>query len=517
MKNSFFYIIGILSVVFFLILFSNFNSLNEKLPPNILLAISDDQSYPHAGVYGFTAVHTPGFDRIAQEGILFNNAFSSAPGCSPSRASLLTGKYVWELEDAGSHASKFPLKFITYPELLISAGYHVGYTGKGWGPGRWDLSGRTRNPAGEDYSAILSENVPEYINQVDYAANFEAFLKGRKKGQPFCFWYGATEPHRRYQTGIGRENGISLDEIIVPPFLPDAEGVRSDMADYLYEIEHFDRHLVRMIELLEKRGELDNTIIIVTSDNGMPFPRAKANLYEYGFHMPMAIRWGAGIKPGRIVDDLISLVDIAPTLLEITGIKHPALPGSGLTMSGKSFKNILISSESGLLEPDRNSIYSARERHSCSRWNNLSYPIRALRTHQFLYIKNFKPQRWPAGAPVRYDENNMLVAGFHDIDDFTEDYVYTFRKDSLVKIYFDLAVAKRPMEELYDIIEDAGCLNNLSDLPDYQEILMTMRNQLQKHLLETCDPRVLGYGDIWESYERYNVMRNFPAPDWKKF
>ena len=515
MKYIFYIAVGLICIIFSG-LSPNLRSPAENLPPNILLAISDDQSYPHAGAYGFTAVTTPGFDRIAREGILFNNAFSSAPGCSPSRASLLTGKYIWELEDAGSHASKFPSKFITYPELMASAGYHVGYTGKGWGPGRWDLSGRKMNPAGMNYSDIQLKNESQYINQTDYSANFEAFLRGRRKGQPFCFWYGASEPHRPYQTGSGVEKGITIEKINVPAFLPDVEAVRSDMADYLYEIQHFDQHLVRMIELLEQRGELENTIIIVTSDNGMPFARAKANLYEFGFHVPMAIRWGEMVKPGRIVDDLISFSDIAPTLLDITGIKHPAMNGSGLTISGKSFYNILLSSENGVLEPARKYIYGARERHSCSRWKNLSYPIRALRSRNFLYIKNFKPERWPAGAPVRYDENQNLVAGFHDIDDFNEDYLYTHRSDSLVKIYFDLAVARRPMEELFDILKDPGCLNNLSDLPDYQEILMSMREQLHTRLMETGDPRVLGFGDIWESYERYNVMRSFPEPDWKK-
>jgi N-sulfoglucosamine sulfohydrolase len=507
---------AIVSVIIFWIIISGFRPAGEKSPPNILLAISDDQSYPHAGAYGFRGINTPGFDRIAEEGILFHNAFSSAPGCSPSRASLLTGRYIWELEDAGSHASKFPVKFITYTDLLAGAGYHVGYTGKGWGPGNWNLSGRMQNPAGKNYSGIRDTTVPEHISEVDYAANFESFLKKRKRKQPFCFWYGATEPHRRYSKGIGKKEGIRSEDLTIPPFLPDDEEVREDMADYLYEIQHFDRHLVRMIETLERLGELDNTVIIVTSDNGMPFPRAKANLYEYGFHMPLAIRWGCRINPGRVVDDLVSFADVAPTLLEIAGIGHPAEPESGLTMSGKSFYKILLSSGSGLLEPDRKYIYAGRERHSCSRWNNLSYPIRALRSHDYLYIKNFKPERWPAGAPVRYDEKNNLVAGFHDIDDFTEDFVFVHRNDSLVKRYFDLAVSKRPLEEFFDIRNDPGCLNNLADLPEIQEILETMRNDLHNRLIETGDPRVHGYGDIWETYERYNVMRRFPEPDWIK-
>jgi len=483
-------------------------------PPNILLAISDDQSYPHAGIYGCNAVSTPGFDRIAKEGILFNNAFSAAPGCSPSRASLLTGKYIWELEDAGSHASYFPAKFTTYTEILDSVGYLVGYTGKGWGPGKWKESGRKMNPAGNAYNEINDPNVPQFIRQTDYYENFKQFLSERDDDQPFCFWYGGSEPHRRYKTGIGLINKLNIEQVNVPGFLPDVENVRSDILDYLYEIQHFDLHLKNMIELLEEMDQLDNTIIIVTSDNGMPFPRAKANLYEYGFHMPLAVRWGDKITKGRVVDDLISLTDIAPTIIDIVNEFEDVDIADVSSMSGLSFLNILYAGKIGLVEPERSAIYSGRERHSCSRWNNFSYPIRAMRTHEYLYIKNFKPGRWPAGAPVKFDNEDKIVPGFHDIDDFQESYIFENRSVDSIKYYFDLAVAKRPIEELYSIKNDPYCLNDLSSLPEYQEILMDLRKNLNTKLIESGDPRALGNGNIWETYKRFNVMRKFPQPDW---
>ena len=514
MKRTFALISCLTLSVLIIGLFFNFNYKRSDDIPNILLAISDDQSFPHAGIYGCNAVKTPAFDRIAKEGILFNNAFSAAPGCSPSRASLLTGKYVWELEDAGSHASYFPSRFLTYTGILEMNGYIVGYTGKGWGPGKWKEAGRKTNPAGQEFNKVTDPKVPEYIRQIDYAENFKEFLKTRKKNQPFCFWYGASEPHRRYKTGIGLENNMKIDEVVVPGFLPDVEIVRADILDYMYEIQHFDRHLNEMIKLLEEINELDNTIIIVTSDNGMPFPRAKANLYEYGFHMPLAIRWGERIKPGRIVDDLISLTDIAPTILEILEPTGQIKNITEMKMSGVSFANILFSHKDGLIEPERSAVYSARERHSCSRWNNLSYPIRALRTHDFLYIKNFKPERWPAGAPVKFNEQGQYTTGFHDIDDFQESYVFENRAEDSIKYYFDLAVAKRPMEELFNIKDDPYCLNDISTLPDYQEILTKLRNDLNEKMIETGDPRVSGKGDIWETYKRFNVMRSFPLPDW---
>jgi uncharacterized sulfatase len=480
---------------------------------NILFAISDDQSYPHAGAYGYKAALTPNFDRIANEGALFTNAFSAAPGCSPSRASILTGRHIWQIEEAGSHASGFPKQYVCFTDLLDSAGYHVGFTNKGWGPGNWKVSGRTRNPAGTEYSGIKDENAPEHINKTDYAANFEAFLKDRKAGQPFCFWYGASEPHRRYKKGIGEANGYDVKDIVVPSFLPDVDDVKSDMADYLYEIHHFDDHLGLMIKKLEEIGELDNTIIIVTSDNGMPFPRAKANLYEFGFHMPLAIRWGSQIKAGRIVDDLVSLTDLAPTFLELAGVEQPSAKSGKYPMTGKSIADLLMSNESGIVDPSREAVFAGRERHSSSRWNNLSYPQRAVRTHNYLYIKNFKPERWPAGAPQKYDDSGQLSPGFHDIDDFAESYIYLERENPEVVRYFDWAVAKRPQEELYDIENDPGCLRNLTPEDEFEDVLTDHRNLLQRRLEETKDPRVTGNGDVWESYIRYSPIRTFPEPE----
>lgn len=490
-----------------------FNCQNKELTrPNFLIAISDDQSYPHAGAYGYKAAITPGFDRIAKEGILFTNAFTAAPGCSPSRASLLTGRHIWQIEQAGTHASSFPIQYVCFSDLLDSAGYHVGFTAKGWGPGNFQASGRTRNPAGNAYSEIKDENVPDYIGKTDYAANFEAFLNDRTHGQPFYFWYGCTEPHRRYKTGIGVENGYDLQTIEVPSFLPDVPQVRSDMADYLYEIGHFDKHLARMIEKLEAIGELDNTVIIVTSDNGMPFARAKANVYEFGIHMPLAVRWGKISNPGRTVDDLVSLTDLAPTILELAGIEHPSVRNEAPPMSGVSISNILYSNNVGLVDLSRTAVYSGRERHSSSRWNNLTYPQRAIRTQEYLYIINFAPDRWPAGDPLRYDNEGNLVSGFHDIDDFTEDYIFLNRDHPDVKQYFDWAVAKRPAEELYAIKKDPGCLTNLADNPNFESIRQKHRIMLMERLEKTGDPRVTGQGDIWEEYIRYSPLRSFPEP-----
>jgi uncharacterized sulfatase len=169
----------------------------------------------------------------------------------------------------------------------------------------------------------------------------------------------------------------------VPSFLPDTDEVQSDLLDYALEIEWFDYHLGKMLDLLEEAGELDNTIIVVTSDNGMAFPRAKANLYEYGFHVPLAIRWGEKMKCNCIAEDVVSLIDLAPTYLEAANVKHPSETNGLYPIEGRSLMSILRSEKEGMVDDFRNAAYAARERHSSSRWNNLTYPQRSLRTSNF--------------------------------------------------------------------------------------------------------------------------------------
>ncbi len=493
-------------------------SVNENKRPNILFVISDDQSYPHASIYGESWVNTPTFDRIAREGVLFHNAFAASPGCSPSRAAILTGNYPWQLEDAGTHASEFPAHYTVYPDILEDMGYKVGYTQKGWGPGNWQVSGRERNPAGDAYQEHKLEPPTSGISNTDYAANFDQFLADRENGQPFSFWFGASEPHRVFEEGSGLDAGKDPSTVNVPAFLPDTPEIRSDLLDYALEIEWFDQQLGKMIGRLEEMGELDNTIIVVTSDNGMSFPRAKANLYEYGFHVPLAIRWADQVKGGRSIDDLISLTDLAPTFLE-------AASGGGFDklktdhpMEGKSLMNILLNDGSGRLDSERKGVFSARERHSSSRWNNLTYPQRAIRTERFLYTRNFKPERWPAGAPQKYEDDGNLGpmhGAYHDIDACpTLDFLIENRENPDIKPYFEMAVQKRPSEEFFDMEKDPYCLNNLAEDPDYQDELRIHRRLLGGYLMETGDPRVTGSGDIYETYVRYSPIRNFPEPDW---
>lgn len=482
--------------------------------PNILFVISDDQSYPHASAYGSEFIETPAFDRIADEGVLFTNAFAASPGCSPSRAAILTGRYPWQLEEAGTHASYFPQKFTVLPDLLEDAGYHVGYTGKGWGPGDWEASDRERNPAGPAFQNETVNPPYNWIRETDYAANFQTFLEQKTNDQQFFFWMGTSEPHRPFVKGIGISSSKKLEDVTVPKYLPDTPEVRSDFLDYAVEIEWFDEHLEESIALLEEIGELENTLIIVTSDNGMPFPRAKANLYEDGIHVPLAMRWGEQVPGGRVVSDLVSLIDVMPTILDAAKIDHPG----EYEMTGISLLETLRSEEEGILNASRDAVFAGRERHSSSRWNNLGYPQRAIRTHHYLYIRNFAPERWPAGSPRRIENGELtpMHSAYHDIDAAPTLDVMTHQADDpYFNRYLFLAVGKRPAEELYDIENDPGCIHNLALNPDYEETTTKLRNRLSEMLGETGDPLVTSNPDVWESYPRLRgPMREFPVPVW---
>lgn len=495
--------------------------------PNVLIAISDDQSWPHASAYGSKMVSTPHFDRVAREGVLFNNAFSPSPGCSPSRAAFLTGRHTWQIEHAGTHASYFHPKYETFTDRLGAAGYFVGYTGKGWGPGNHRKLGREENPAGPRFSAKGDATKSNYV------ASFEKFLAERPDDKPFCFWFGSSDPHRGFKKGAGLDKGKKLADAEVPTFLPDTPEVRSDLLDYTFEVERFDDDLGGILKLLEAAGELDNTLIIVTSDNGMAFPRAKANCFEYGVHMPLAIRFGKHIPTGRKVDDLIGFVDLTATIYDVTNVEPPG----EFPIVGKSIVNILKSEKSGVVDASREAVYSARERHSSSRYNTLGYPQRCIRTRQYLYIRNFTPHRWPAGPGQKYnkavyDDNGKLVdaelgpphGGYHDIDACpTLSFMIARRDDPKIGRFLELAVGKRPAEELYDITKDPGCLNNLAGKKDFADVRAKLSKRLMDELTRTGDPRVTGNGtggaaggDVWETYPRVSHLRWFPQPGWAK-
>ncbi len=478
--------------------------------PNILFAIADDQSFPYASAYGTKGVRTPAFDQVAQKGVLFTNAFVAAPQCSPSRAAILTGKNIWQLEEAGTHSSYFPKKLITFTDLLETAGYQIGFTGKPWGPGNWQDAGRTRNPVGLEYNTKRFNTVPASgINKTDYFENFKDFLSQKSSEKPFFFWYGGHEPHRDYEEGSGLKAGKSISSAKVPSFLPEVDLVRSDILDHYLEIEWFDSQLFKMLEYLRENGELENTIVIVTADNGMAFPSAKANLYEFGTHVPLAISWPNKMVKGKVTDQLVGLIDLAPTILDIVKIKDKP------EMTGKNISSILFQNQFKSVDSTSEYILTGRERHSHARPDNVGYPARAIRTREYLYIMNLKPDRWPAGDPVKAglkseNEEKSLWPGYHDIDNSPTKLIL-IEKSVQYPAQFRQGYEKRAAEELYNILKDPGCTQNLVADPAFQTVRDKMKQTLEKDLKAQGDPRMTGKGDVFDSYPRFGAMRDFPG------
>ena len=475
--------------------------MNSSRRPNILFCIADDAS--HFGAYGHDFVRTPHCDRVAAEGVRFTRMFTTNPKCAPSRASLLTGRHTWQLKEACTHWCVFPGadEFDVYPDLLAAAGYHVGHTGKGWAPGDFERRGRKHNPAGPGYHARkLAPPEGSRISACDYAGNFDDFLAARPTPEtPFCFWYGGHEPHRPYAPGEGTRHGKRLEDLDgVPPYWPDEEVVRRDVLDYAFEIEWFDRHVGLMLKQLDRIGELGNTLVIVTSDNGCPFPRVKGNMYDDDFRLPFAAMWPERVQGGRVVDDLCSFTDVAPTFLELAGATAPA------GLAGRSLTDVLFATGSGTVAANRTRAYMGRERHDVGREGDVGYPVRCVRTPDHLYVRNFKPGLWPAGNPE---------TGFTACDSSPTKARILALKDQGDRKFFDLCFGKRPLEELFDLRTDPHCLRNLADDPAHAALRDGLWAELRAVLAETGDPRIAGQGDVFDSYEYVGD----PPHSWKRY
>ena len=489
------------------------DSANEKRP-NILFCLADDVSFPYFGAYGTPWVRTPNCDAAARQGLLFNNAYTANAKSGPSRSMIITGRYSWQLDQACNHFAYFPEKYKTVVEELADNGYHVGSTGKGWAPGDPGMRGRQpRQLVGKPYNEIKRTPPTKEISDVDYAANFDQFLDRRTGDEPFFFWFGSLEPHRGYVYGTGASvGGYSPSEVDrIPLYWRDCDSTRHDMLDFALELEHFDSHVGMMIESLRRRGELENTIIIITADNGMPFPRIKGQAYHSSNHLPFIVMWGNKIaNPGSEVNEYISFVDLCPTFLELAEVTESEMqPRSGSSLVG------LIKGEQRKKDQTRTYAILGKERHDIGRPNDEGYPIRAIINDDFLYIHNFEPSRWPAGNPSTGYLNcdagaiKSLILAEHD----TQPY------------YWSLNFGKRPQEELYNMRTDRDCIHNLATNAAYADTMQHLKHQLFEQLRRDNDPRMFGKGEIFDHYQYsdskyrnyYNRLEQgeeIPTPSW---
>ena len=494
------------------------------MKPNIVFAFADDwgryaSAYrPFEGPESLNAlIETPNFDRVAREGVLFRNAFVPAPSCTPCRSSILAGRYFWQTGlGAILQGARWDDTIPTYPLTLERAGYHIGYSYKVWSPGRAVNAPygaeRTRfEPAGSDFgrfSHYVSEHAPDLgVESAKQAlldetrANFDAFLEARGDGQPFCYWWGPTNTHRTWERGSGKALwGLEPDDLEgrLPAFLPDVHDVREDVCDYLGECLAVDAGLGVLLERLDAVGELDDTLIVVSGDHGIPgFPRAKCNLYDLGCEVALAARWPGRIPAGRAVEDFVNLMDLGPTFLDAAGVPRPE------TMTARSLLPLLESAAEGQVEADRDFVVTGRERHvAAARGGNLPYPQRSIRVRDYLYIHNFAPERWPMGDPGGLDDpqaeapsfdtlNRDTFVAYPDLDAGpTKAWMIHHRAEPEVRQLFELGFGKRPREELFDLRVDPHYLNNVADDPGYQGVRRELSERLMGVLRAQDDPRV---------------------------
>ncbi|WAC18219.1 sulfatase [Luteolibacter sp. SL250] len=426
----------------------------DKVRPNILLVITDDESWLEKSAYGWSKVATPHFDRVAKEGALFRYAYTSAPSCAPSRAALLTGRNFWELEQGAFIQAWLPRKFAVFPKLLSDAGYHTGRIGKGWGPGVFPPEGHGDDVAGKVYNTVKVGKPEKHVSAIDYMANFSQFLDERKEGAPFFCWLGIMEPHGPWapvnRVKLEKKFGVLADDIAMPGFLEDTPKVRGQRADMYYEVKLADETLGKALAELERRGELDNTIVVVTSDNGTACAGSKASPYDWGVHEPLAVRWPGVVKSGRSVDDFVNFSDLAPTLLEAAGVPVPE------AMSGKSLMPILRSPESGRIDPSRDWIATGLEWHGEQPPECLA--SRTIRDHRFQYL-------------IRFPRNGV------------------------------------PTEEFYDLENDPDHKRNLAGDDAYASRRNGLKERLKDYQMQTGDPRGTGKMELFDATRKFVESR----------
>ncbi len=493
----------------------------ETLPrPNVLFVFADDWGR-YASIYGKRepgtindVVKTPHFDALAEKGVLFTRAFVNAPSCTPCRSSLLSGQYFWRTgRGAILQGAVWDSSIPTFPLLLEKSGYAIGHTGKVWSPGTPANApiGAQRtghNKAGRqfnDFSEALDKATDEAATRekllTEVRGNFEGFLKQRPGDKPFCYWWGPTNTHRTWIKGSGKRFWNIDPESLkgrMPKHLPDVTEVREDVADYLGEVQALDAGLGELLRVLEETGEASRTLVIVSGDHGMPgVPGGKCNLYDLGTRVSLAICCPDRIPGGRIVDDFVCLPDLAPTILEAAGVDVPKV------MTGKSLLNVLKSDRSGTVDETRDFVVTGRERHvAAARLELRPYPQRAIRTADFLYIRNFAPDRWPMGTAPGYGTIGMMpdaesletttFGAFADMDASpTKSWLITHVNDnSENQIWFDRAFAQRPAEELFDLRADPDQIRNVAQDSKYAEVRKQLSERLMGILKETNDPRV---------------------------
>ena len=456
----------------------------EAAPPNILFFLSDDHSVPFLNCYGQKEMKTPNLDRLAAEGIKFTKMFTSAPQCVPSRAAIMTGRSPVACRIT-RFSSPLPRDEITFPEILRKeAGYYVGVLGRSYHLDGSDRAPEISKQVFEDNHMITFKDRYHYVrvnSQEETPSKIEEFFDGRPKDHPYFLWVNYSDPHHPWTTG---ENPPSPEQVTVPGYLPDLPGVRQDLSAHEGEIENLDKQYGIALEIVKKRAGLENTVIFFMGDNGLALPSGKGSLYDPGLNVPF-IAWCPGmIKPGGTSNALLSGEDLAPTCLELAGLKVPErISGVSVLplLQGKSFPK------------ERSYIFGERGPHGSTPFNEgvkangIDYS-RCVRSRSYKLIYNHTPDR--EYGPVDSAGN----PGWRDM-------VKAFEEKKLdekfVRRYF---TSPRPVFELYDLDADPNEMNNLYGKKGLESVTQELKEALQRKMIEDFDYLALPIGPQPKGY-----------------
>ncbi len=409
--------------------------------PNFVIMIADDMAWDDAGAYGHPHIRTPNIDRLAKEGVRFTNAFLTCASCSPSRCSIMTGRYPHSTGAKELH-QPLPADQVVFAGLLKEAGYYTAAAGK------WHLGSHAR----VHFDNILDGGGPSGCE------NWVKALRQRPKDRPFFMWLAAVDPHRDYSPNTIPEPHRPEDAV-VPPFLPDNAATRKDLAMYYDEITRMDGFIGEVLDELDAQDAAEDTLVMFLSDNGRPFPRCKTTVYDSGVKTPFIVRLPGRVQAGSTCEGLVSSVDIAPTLIELGGGEISK------TFQGRSFARMLKDTST------RTRQYVFAEHN----WHDYQAHSRGVRSNEWLYIRNAYPHlnaSPPADAvrSITYQEMIRLE-----------------REGKLAEHQRQCFVTPRPKEELYDIKADPYSLRNLAQDARHAGVLRKMRAALEEWIEETDD------------------------------
>ena len=420
--------------------------------PNFVLCIADDVSVDDFGCYGHPTIQTPNIDRLAADGLRFENAYLTISSCSPTRTSIITGRYPHNTGAPELHMKRSPHlgQLPQFPHELRKAGYYTTHVGK------WHYNG--------DVTKSFDSRTNSYPSGGE---KLVPALQQRPKDKPFFLWFGSHDAHRGWDMPL-KQGPHDADDVQVPPYHVDGEKTRVDLAQYYNEVHRFDANIGRVVDELKRQGVYENTVVMVIADNGRPFPRDKTWLYDSGIRTPLVIHWPAGIAKPAVVKSLASVLDLGPTILQAADVDRPA------SLQGVSLLPLIEDPSAKV----RDFVFAERN------WHTQRHHERLVRHGDYIYIRNNLPELVGLNiahyAKDRKGKYGGKPRAYSELIDH-------WRAGKANKAQEDVVRQPRPKEMLFDVTDDPHQLENLADDPRYAEKLHLLRAALDQWAEQTGD------------------------------